>query len=121
MNITSSAFDSIPARQRAALPADADTLLSLNRFRLGINLPAISTGRISLNDVMLDALKVNAVALNDSIANWNIVAPSEEDTAQEPLSIPDIVVNSVELTHCRGIRFVSIADSIEASVGITAA
>ena len=121
VNITSSAFDSIPDEQRAILPADADTLLSFNRFRLGINLPAISTGRISLNDIMLDALKVNAVALNDSVANWNIVAPSEEDTTQEPLSIPDIVVNSVELTHCRGIRFVSIADSIEASVGITAA
>lgn len=121
IEIVSSAFKALPAEERAKLPADADTLLSLAKFKGGVNLFNIAVGKFTLNDIMLESLKANAVAYSDSLTNWDIVPKSVEQKQDEESSMPDILINSVELNHCRGVRFFALSDSIDAAIQIHAA
>ena len=70
VTVKSDAFAALDASQRALLPQDADTLVSIDKFHGAINLPALLKGDIKLYDVELTYPKVNAVSYNNEICNF---------------------------------------------------
>lgn len=116
VTIKSDAFASLSESQRALLPQDADTLLSIDKFHGAINLPALLKGDIRLYDVELTSPAINAVSYNNEICNFYIVPESEESTDSESSDIPDISINRFEIINCMPIRYVSVADSLDISL-----
>ncbi|MDD2961908.1 MAG: AsmA-like C-terminal region-containing protein [Muribaculaceae bacterium] len=115
VEIISHAFDSIPDSLKE-LPQYRDTLLTIDKFHGGVNVLKLITGKIAIGDVMFIGPRVNVVAYSAKVANCNIVAPSDE-----PFVMPDLSINSIEITHCKGINYISMPDSTEIGLDITAA
>ena len=99
VTVKSDAFAALDASQRALLPQDADTLVSIDKFHGAINLPALLKGDIKLYDVELTYPKVNAVSYNNEICNFYIVPESEESAEAESSGIPDISINRFEIIN----------------------
>lgn len=118
LTVVSDALDSITPQQRAQLPASADTLLTVSRLSGGINVWAATMGYIMLYDVEIDAPRVNLVKVDDLHANYDIVPEAEEqsDTASSPL--PYISIDRFVLNGAAPVRYVSLADSIDAVLDI---
>lgn len=110
----------LPDSVRATLPADADTLASFRRFSGAVNPFALIAGRISVRSVEADALRLNAVAVDDSVTNYDIVPPGEEED-KEPSEVPHITVGKVLLTNPRPITYFSAADRTSARVDLSQA
>lgn len=115
MSVRSRVFDSLPANLRAQLPENADFLASSGKFTGGINILSLIKGEISLRDVTLGSLRLNLVALNDSLSNFNIF-PSDTTKTR----IPYFTANNVRLLNPGSIRYRSLANGADASVGINA-
>ena len=82
LSLVSGAFDNLDPDVRQMLPADADTLLTLRSLHGGINLVSLLAGRYELYDVALSQPAVNIVVANDSVANYNLVPSSPDDTVK---------------------------------------
>ncbi|MDE5808093.1 MAG: AsmA-like C-terminal region-containing protein, partial [Muribaculaceae bacterium] len=113
LTVRSRVFDSIASDLKAQLPPDADFLASSGAFSGGINLLSLLKGEISLRDVNLASLRLNLVALNDSLSNFNIVPPDTVKT-----KIPYFTANHISLRSAGSIRYRSVPDSADASVAI---
>lgn len=118
LTIVSNAFKSLSHAQRATLPEYADTLIDIRSFHIGINLVKISLLKFELQDIMLNQPRINLVAYSPTIANYNIVPPSPTD--DEPFTLPNISINSIEINNCRGINYFSAPDSMEVNLRIAA-
>ncbi|MDE7402827.1 MAG: hypothetical protein K2M87_05390 [Muribaculaceae bacterium] len=77
VELRSRTLDSLPESQRKNLPENADFLLSSGPLSGGVNLAGLLRGRIMLGDLKVDNLKVNLVALNDSVNNFDIVTSDD--------------------------------------------
>ncbi|MDE5876758.1 MAG: AsmA-like C-terminal region-containing protein [Muribaculaceae bacterium] len=95
IRVTSHTLDNIPDSIAKVLPPDRAFLGSTHSLHGSINLAELITGRISLRNVTVDSLRVNLVAFNDSINNYNIVP---EQTSM-PDKVPYITANIIQLTH----------------------
>lgn len=115
MTIRSRVFDSIPASIKSTLPENADFLASSGHFSGGINLLSLIKGEINLRDVEISSLRLNLLAVNDSLSNFNIV-PSDSSKTK----IPHFTANQVRLLNSGSIRYRSLADNADASVAINA-
>lgn len=112
LTIVSRALDVLPAKERKALPADADSLLTLQRFTGGIHIMKMISGDISLYDVELTNPTVNLFIANDSVANYDIVPPSGEEE-KEPSPMPSVSINRFALNGSMPVRYRAPADSID--------
>lgn len=114
LRLTSRALRGLPDSIAATLPADADSLLSIGRFHGEIDLLPLLAGRIALRDVELHRPAVNLVQVNDSVANYLIMPPSEEaaeaDTAA--MALPPISIRRFLIEGAEPIRYRSLADSL---------
>lgn len=115
VEIVSKSLNKLSPEQKKSLPAYADSLASFNKFHIGLNLAKLAIGKIDLEDIMFDSPRINLVAYSDSIANYNILPPSEGET-----KIPPFYINSIEITRCRGINYYSTKNSLELNMGINA-
>lgn len=113
LTVVSEAFDSLDAESRAQLPADADTLLTMERFRGAVNLLRLAQGAIALHNVELHHPAVNLVTAAGGRANYDIVPPSEETKEKQPLTIPDIDINRFAIIGPTPVRYCSVPDSID--------
>lgn len=105
------------AEGKDSLPADVDNLLSIRSFRGGVNIFPLLLGKISLDDVIFDDIAVNLVQVNDSISNYQIVPISEEvEESEEPVSIPEITINSFKILKAAPLRYRSLADSLDVAL-----
>lgn len=89
VDLVSRSLRVLPERERATLPADADLLLRLRRFSGGVNMLSLLTGNIDLYDVEFTDPSINMFVYNDSINNFDILPPSDED--EEPSPIPEML------------------------------
>ncbi|MCU4166329.1 AsmA-like C-terminal region-containing protein [Carboxylicivirga caseinilyticus] len=64
-------------------PFEKDTLLSFNEFSVKVDLISAISGDVEVNSVLLDKIKLNAIVLADSTANWNIMKETTEDVVDE--------------------------------------
>lgn len=109
LRIDSRALDCLADSQLASLPSDAARLLEVERFRGAVNLPAILKGQFRLHDVIIYNPDINLVTVNDSVANYLIVPPSDDDGSVT--IIPDITIDRFAVTGDAPIRYFSLADS----------
>ncbi|MDE5627408.1 MAG: AsmA family protein, partial [Candidatus Amulumruptor sp.] len=79
LRIDSRALDGLADSRLAELPVDAARLLEVEQFHGSVNVPAILNGQVRLHDVVIHNPKINLVAVNDSVANYLIVPPSDAD------------------------------------------
>lgn len=118
LTVVSHAFDSLPAADRAAMPAYADTLLTLSSLRAGVNLGALlARGEIAVRDVEIVRPAVNIVLDSRGRGNFDIYA-SAPDTADStsPTVLPAITVKHFAMVEPRAIRYFDAIDSTEATV-----
>ncbi len=111
LTVVSHALRGLPAEIRDSLPADADTLLTLRRFKGGINVWAMTMGRVMLYDVEIDHPVVNLVKVDSVTANYNIVPPTDTDSTSTPL--PLISINRFAVNDGAPVRYFSLPDSID--------
>lgn len=118
LQVVSRRFDTLPQQMREALPADADSLLSVERFSGGIHVVKVIGGEIDLYDIEIANPKVNLVVAPDSTANFDIVPPSEPST--EPSTLPRLNINRFAILGSFPMRYRAIADSIDLALTLNA-
>lgn len=119
LEIISRSLRGLPAAERAKLPADADSLLSVARLHGGINLLPLMAGNIRLYDVIISGPRVNLLTVNDTIANYNIVPPSpEEEPDSAAATLPAISIDRFLIENAAPLRYRSLADSTDISVSL---
>lgn len=117
LTIVSHSLDRLPADQRQALTADADSLLSLRRFTGGLNIVKIMTGDVELYDVQLTDPRINLLVANDSINNFDIVPPSEPSA--EPSHLPHITIDRFAINGDLRARYRALSDSLDCTLTLT--
>lgn len=84
---------------------EGDTLLSLNKFLMSVNLSTIiRSNRIEVESILLDQPVIHAKVLADSTVNWDIVKATEEfqeevDTNAEVSSNFTVNLQSLVINH----------------------
>lgn len=114
LEVVSHALHALPKERRAAIPAYADSLLSLRSLHAGIDVLSLMVGKIALYDVELRHPRVNLVQADSVTANYMIVTPETEKKDEEklPLVLPDISINRFAILEGFPIRYVGVADTI---------
>lgn len=112
--VRSAALDSA----KTAFTAYSDTLLAFNHLHGGIDLSRLVMGEIRLTNVEIRALGVNALALDSTRTNFDILRIPADSTTEESemTELPDISIERFAMLDSRPIRYVSIADSIDAAL-----
>lgn len=120
LSVVSRSLRSLPDSVASKLSADADSLLSLKSFTAGVNVAALLTGELALYDVEFHAPRVNLLQVSDSLANYDILPPSEEkaDTASSALMFHKISINRFLVADASPLRFRSLPDSIDVAVDL---
>lgn len=117
--IVSRAFDNAPDSVRRALPADADSLLSVDHLHGGVHILNLLAGRIDLYDVCIDGTRANIVVASPEAANYDIVPPTdskEETSATGPLKLS---VDRFRLINTRSLSYTSLPDSLSATLHVS--
>lgn len=116
LDIVSRSLSGLPEHERAALPADADSVLSVAHFTGGVNLVHALAGKFTVYDVELNGPRLNLIQVNDTVSNFNIFPSSAPDTTSTPL--PEITVNRFAITDAGPFRYRSLADSVDVTVNL---
>ena len=117
LDIVSRSLGGVPAAEKGRLPQWSDSLASVERFHAGVNILELLRYSVVLDNVELSNPRLNAVIVNDSVANFNIVPPSaEEDTVPSALGVPKISLDRFSLNGSFPIRYFNLADSTEAEL-----
>lgn len=103
--ITSHTLKGLRPEDRKKLPDDADFLASASHFSGGINIIRLVGGVYSLTNVSVDSLRLNCVALNDSVTNYDIVRSKDSS----PVNVPRISAESIALLHPQKLSYYSAA------------
>lgn len=120
LKLRSKAFDSLPDSVRTRLPEYADSLLSLARFNAAINIPRLMVGGIALYDITIDSPRINLVRATPEVWNFDIFPPSADKPEKDmPLSIPDFSMGTFRIDGGFPLRYLSLPDSIDASLRLT--
>ena len=114
LSVVSRSLDSLSDRERSLLPGDADLLLSSGRLSGAINVTDLLDGRISLRDLAVDSLRLNLVALNDSVANYDILPL---DFVPD-IPLQDISINKIQLTRPAPLTYFDAPSRTAAAVGL---
>lgn len=117
VTVVSRTLRGVPDSVRQALPSGCDSLVSLRRLRGSVNVRDLIAGRISLRDVVVDSLRVNLVAYNDSIDNYSIL-PSDPHRKME---VPEIEANLIQLGSGGRVDYYSAAASTAVRADIDSA
>lgn len=121
LTVITHAFRDLPDSVAAALPADADSLLSLVRFEGAVNIPRLLSGDIALYDITLVSPGLNLVQASPQAWSLDIFPPSvkEDDMEDKPLSLPDISIGTFAITDGFPVRYRSIPDSLDIAVNLS--
>lgn len=95
ISIRSRTLDGIPDELRRSLPPDASLLASADSLEGGINLLALLSGEYRLRNLRIHGLRLNLVACNDSVNNFDII-PADSNSHVE---IPFISADSISLVR----------------------
>jgi hypothetical protein len=106
LTIVSHALKKLPADQRAVLPNNADTLLTLEKFHGGINAFALLGDKLALSDVILTAPQVNIVMAKGGVNNYDIYTSTDTTTTDTTKTeLPEIELNLFAIENARDITF----------------
>lgn len=106
IRVVSRSLRGLPAAQREKLGPDCDFLASCGHMQGSIDIAALIGNRVELGDVAVDSLRLNLVALSDSVANFYII-PKDADFSPE---LPYISARRVALTNPRPITYRNVSN-----------
>ena len=92
-----------------------DTLASVERLELKLRMTALLRGRIRLPLISVGGIRLNAVKLDSSSANWNIFRSVESDTES---GMPNIIIDRLALVDGAAVGYVSLEDGLRSSVAL---
>lgn len=122
LSVISSAIDSLAPEQADSVPVWADTVMSVRNFHGGINIGAILINRLSFNDVIADRPTVNYVVVNDSVTNFNIFPPSEEEKEPEkPFDwgmMPSVRIRRLAIVNPGPVRYMDVSTGTDFTVNL---
>ena len=118
LSVKSRALDGLTDSIKQQLPANADSLASLKYFHGGIKLYELLVGNLSLYDIQLHEPMVNLVKVDSTMANYDVLPPSEPDTVPDTAAnkLPNIIIDHFLIKDTKPISYFSLADSIDAKV-----
>ena len=112
LHITSHNLDSIPQDVREKLPANPDFLVSTGRFEGGINIAKLLRGQIWLRNVAVKSLKLNLVAVNDSLNNYNLVPSTGKS------EIPYFNIDKLRFIDGGEVNYFSLLSNADARIAL---
>ena len=78
VKVRSRNLDSIPQSLKAELPPNPDFLAYAGQLRGGINVLSLLQGNIDLHNIEIDSLRVNIVAVTETLNNYDILKSTEK-------------------------------------------
>ncbi|MDE5842847.1 MAG: hypothetical protein K2H35_03820 [Muribaculaceae bacterium] len=114
VSVTSRTLRDISPEIRRQLPDSADFLGSIDSFTGEINVVDLFMNRYVIHDVDIDGLRLNLVAYNDSINNYNIVPA----TGSGFKKIPYISAVRIELNNPGVMSYRSVSTDTHASLAL---
>lgn len=121
LTVVSKAFDTLPADERAQLPAYADTLLRIGAFEGGIDiLSFVRHNRVELHNLSITRPEVNIIMSPSGKGNFEIYRSEPADTTAAPVGIPAFSIDRFALLDPQAIRYFNARDSIDATVVLLA-
>lgn len=98
----------------------ADTLASFRRLSVGVNLPALLTGTISVPYLRLDNPRIFAHSYADGKANWDmfITGDSEEEEDTTDTGMPKIAIGTIMMTEKPHIVYTDSKDTLFAMINL---
>lgn len=113
--IVSRRLHGLSPQQRALLPANADTLACVKSLHGSVNPLKLLQDRISIRSLHVDGLRLNLVALNDTVNNYNIIPPSSHD---RPFVMPQFDVGNATFSNLQSLTYYSAATQAYAAVDL---
>ncbi|MDE6296149.1 MAG: hypothetical protein K2M03_08815 [Muribaculaceae bacterium] len=114
VTIISRTLDNLPDSVTSKLPADRDFLASIKSFTGQINIIDFISGRYVIHEAKVDGLRINLVAYNDSINNYNIIP--EEATGFK--KVPYITAENISVDNAGMMRYISVATNTVADLSL---
>lgn len=115
LHVRSRNFDNLGAAARKALPDSADFLLSTGGMRCGLNLKGLISHRIMLRDVEVDSVRLNLVAVTDSLNNFDIVQSTGRG------EVPYFHIDGLKIKQGSAINYTGVASNSQATVQLDTA
>lgn len=110
-------FGSLPDSVRKRLPENADSVASAHKLSFSMDLASLLGKKVKVHHVAVDGGRLNFVAVNDSVYNYNIFHASKP----KAIRVPEFAIDTFRFTHSRGISYFSLATNTTASVRLTEA
>lgn len=117
IDIFTRTLDGQPESVMKSLPANSKFLAAASRFKGGINIAKLITGQYELNDIDVDGMRLNIVAYNDSVNNYDIMP----QTGEEDTRIPYFTGNVINITNPREIKAYFAATDTHAEIELDSA
>lgn len=114
LTVKSRTLQEISTDIRKQLPDSADFLGSINSFSGEINVVDLFMNRYVVHDVKIDGLKVNLVAYNDSINNYDIIPSS----GMKMKRVPYIRINHVLVKNAGTLSYYSASTDTKAKISL---
>lgn len=115
ISVVSKSLEPLSPQERKALPENAAHLASLKSISAEINVLDLLKNRYVFHNVKVERLSANLVAVNDSVANYNIF-PSIGGSVK---NIPYFSCESVALDNPGTITYTSLASDSHASLNLS--
>lgn len=118
LSIESKAFDKLTAIQRAELPQNSDSLVSLKSLHAGVNVLKLLYGTFSLKDLSVDGLRLNLVTYSPQLSNYDITPPSKEKKDDSPTTLPTLYWDKLNITNCKGITYYDYPSQLDVKLNM---
>lgn len=111
--------DSLRITNRS-IPDSVATLLNVEHLSGRLNLPALLIGRVSINHAEIRRPNATLWFGADSTQNSLSILPAAEPSkpSDEPLSLPDIRINSFRIQGDADLRYISVPDSMDLTLSL---
>ena len=108
LKVISKSLANLNDDDKRVIPADADLLVSVKRFKAKINLKELLDDELELKDIEIEAPTINIVIVNDSLNNFSIMPPMKEK-----IKMPELDIKNIKLVPPLSASICYIPENIE--------
>lgn len=112
ISIKSHSLNNLPDSLKSLLPLNNDMLMSCSKIKGSINIPKLIKKEIDLGQIEIKDLQLNAVQINDSLSNFNLLSREEIEKLKE-FKIHDLELKGFSMTGKNQIRYDNIAKDLK--------
>lgn len=115
ISIKSHSLNGLPDSIKSLLPPHNENLLTCSKIKGSINLPKLFKKDICLGDLEIENFQLNAVQVNDSISNFNLLSREEIEKLKK-FKITGLDLDGFVVKGESAIRYENIAQDLRLSV-----